>query len=947
MGNMWYEVLVEMATKMGYIQGLPSKHSGGTKLGVQKFWAYLKHLTRTDATISLFHSDDGKEFMGELDDFLLSIGATRTNTGGYAAKLNVIVEGRIKMLMGRIRAIMHLAMGDNDYFDELAGVALLHANHLINVNPWSNGKCPYESLTGIPYAQDRSDRVFGSLVLAYIKKEHRLSATKPVTQMAIYVGRSEEVPGAISVVPIAYDAVAQRWVLGAPEACVDYKIYEGFFPLRTQPKVPGIGRTLDDFIESTEPWFIHELIPPDLIVPARPVGSGAAVYEVDQILARRRRRGEYQYQVKWKGYDADDSTWEPHRYLENYGCSKLLKQFNNAYEKKSIRSQLCTARNDDPAGRTTRLIDEAFAALYDESGSPQPSPKSLLARHRQPSDEDDTNTNHNPNNTITEPGGQVYDTVLRLLEHQQVPLQAGESRDDQVRSYIPGYMKEKDMVTQLRLEPVSENMAQYIRTRKLAVRLKMLLEAKKDGRRKGRLVLQGFRAPAWWRVGAIDSPVVATATIRTLIFRRNQRPNEILSSFDFDLAFLQSDAFAPTEREKHVSFCPHPGYPEEIYKLKGPLYGSDDAPMRFFNTVAPWLTSIGFTQAKNDPCLFINLETGVHVGLHVDDGLVRATQGDTENFYKLLGQRFKYKTPTYLTPETPLQFVGLTIKEYTNEEGHLFRSIDCVRDTVDLLKTAGTTVPDIRKVKCPMPDTSEMVMDVTPLLGLEATWVRSVVGQLQFLATMVRYDISHAVSRLSQYSHNPTEGSRKALCRILGYLMTTVEFRIEGRVHGPSDHIAIYSDSDHASDKKIDTRSQTGIMILLNGVPCYWRSAKQPITALSSAEAEIYALSESVKHGRLFLWRCEEANIPVKWPMTIYVDNTQSKSFQNATCINSKLRGVFDLRDAWIQELRDKGQVETVAIPRKENKSDILTHCLSSGNFNKEVGYIQNHTNSD
>jgi hypothetical protein len=106
---------------------------------------------------------------------------------------------------------------------------------------------------------------------------------------------------------------------------------------------------------------------------------------------------------------------------------------------------------------------------------------------------------------------------------------------------------------------------------------------------------------------------------QSYIFRRNQRPDEILSSFDFDLAFLQSDAFAPTEREKHVSFCPHPGYPEEIFKLTGPLYGSDDAPMRFFNTVAPWLISIGFTQAKNDPCLFTNLETGVQLGLHVDD----------------------------------------------------------------------------------------------------------------------------------------------------------------------------------------------------------------------------------------------------------------------------------------------------------------------------------------
>jgi len=53
------------------------------------------------------------------------------------------------------------------------------------------------------------------------------------------------------------------------------------------------------------------------------------------------------------------------------------------------------------------------------------------------------------------------------------------------------------------------------------------------------------------------------------------------------------------------------------------------------------------------------------------------------------------------------------------------------------------------------------------------------------------------------------------------------------------------------------------------------------------------------------------------------------------------------VRDAWVQELRDKGQVDMVAIPRKENKSDILTHCLSSGNFNKEVGYIQNQANSD
>ena len=41
--------------------------------------------------------------------------------------------------------------------------------------------------------------------------------------------------------------------------------------------------------------------------------------------------------------------------------------------------------------------------------------------------------------------------------------------------------------------------------------------------------------------------------------------------------------------------------------------------MRFFNTVAPGLIEMGFTQSKNDPCMFTNENTGAQVGLHADD----------------------------------------------------------------------------------------------------------------------------------------------------------------------------------------------------------------------------------------------------------------------------------------------------------------------------------------
>ena len=139
------------------------------------------------------------------------------------------------------------------------------------------------------------------------------------------------------------------------------------------------------------------------------------------------------------------------------------------------------------------------------------------------------------------------------------------------------------------------------------------------------------------------------------------------------------------------------------------------------------------------------------------------------------------------------------------------------------------------------------------------------------------------------------------------------------------------------------TRSHTGNLICLNGVPVHWRSAKQPVTALSSAEAEIYALSEAVKCGRLFQWGCEEMGMPMEWPMKIWVDNDQAVVFQKGTCVNSKLKGTFDMRLKWIGELKADNVVQGAKVDRENNLSDILTQCQPSGKFTQAVIQIQQH----
>ena len=186
------------------------------------------------------------------------------------------------------------------------------------------------------------------------------------------------------------------------------------------------------------------------------------------------------------------------------------------------------------------------------------------------------------------------------------------------------------------------------------------------------------------------------------------------------------------------------------------------------------------------------------------------------------------------------------------------------------------------------------------------------------------------MARLAQYAAKPTRGAMKALKRVLAYLSTTRHKQLAvPRVYGNTMHV--YSDSDHAGDKAMgDTRSHTGVIMLMNGMPITWRSNKQPKTSLSSAVAEIYAMSAAVKDAKLRMHIAKEMLLPVKWPMQLYVDNAAGESFQHSTCSSSKMMGIFDLHDKWVKELKDEGKVWAVHIQTEKNLADMMTKGLTA-----------------
>jgi DNA-binding PadR family transcriptional regulator len=120
-----------------------------------------------------------------------------------------------------------------------------------------------------------------------------------------------------------------------------------------------------------------------------------------------------------------------------------------------------------------------------------------------------------------------------------------------------------------------------------------------------------------------------------------------------------------------------------------------------------------------------------------------------------------------------------------------------------------------------------------------------------------------------------------------------------------------------------------------------WSSKKQSVVALSTCEAEYYALTEGGKeaiHLNRLVWEIQNQR-PVpddeKLPcLTLFCDN-QSTIFVAKNPAEHKMIKHIDLRHKWIQERVERGDFEVGYVSTKEQVADIFTKPLSRELFTK------------
>ena len=388
----------------------------------------------------------------------------------------------------------------------------------------------------------------------------------------------------------------------------------------------------------------------------------------------------------------------------------------------------------------------------------------------------------------------------------------------------------------------------------------------------------------------------------------------------------------------YVSYKPYKDGKVHVFRLRGPVYGQRSAPRCWFKTLTHWLVhDMGYVQGLNEPCAFAHPVTGHRLVIFCDDILCRGSRVESDRFYTAMADRFDCKDPTYLEVGGRLTFTGLDVC-LVEADGRLVVRVEQERDILNFLEDKGLDSEVISP--SPMSDRKKL-LDSAEISENLQSWCRSVIGGLHYFARGTRWDITQSVSRVAQTMGSPTAGTVAAIERIAGYIRGTSGFSLEGEYNTGGNKLISMCDSNHHGDSGLTTKSQTGVVILLNGVPVHWRSNKQPNTTNSPVESEVYALSVGVKDTRLQGWVLEELGADVSWPMLLHTDSGGAMSFKNDTCPTSQLRGCFDYRLQWVQEVRAADEIKIAMTTDKLNLSDIFTKCKGNKEFKYRVDQIR------
>ena len=298
----------------------------------------------------------------------------------------------------------------------------------------------------------------------------------------------------------------------------------------------------------------------------------------------------------------------------------------------------------------------------------------------------------------------------------------------------------------------------------------------------------------------------------------------------------------------------YPCPPGHVLKLLKAVYGLHQGPVQFKKEVTDWLRAAGYDPIHDSETIWeLRTDKGILVhALYADDFLHFPNNPELYSEFKVkIQQKFDIKTGEVDN------YLGNRITR--NEQAGLIR-LDQEAYLEEVLKRFN--MDKCTPVKTPMEERLSEANRGTTLSKEDQAKYRMIVGSLLYLACWSRPDISFAVSELSRFVSSAGEVQMKAAQRVLRYLKGSKELGLQYmKSSDPTNILWGYVDSDWAGC--LDTRKSTsGYVLMFNGCAVSWKSKRQSVVALSSAEAEFIAASSLVQEVIAIRKLLEKSGVP-------------------------------------------------------------------------------------
>jgi hypothetical protein len=217
-----------------------------------------------------------------------------------------------------------------------------------------------------------------------------------------------------------------------------------------------------------------------------------------------------------------------------------------------------------------------------------------------------------------------------------------------------------------------------------------------------------------------------------------------------------------------------------------------------------------------------------------------------------------------------------------------------------------------------------------PLLdaGNAATY-RSITGGLLYASCLTRVDITASVNQLTRHMAKPTASHLAAAKHVLRYLKGTVSLGLTYRRSSDVDRVnrlVAYADASWASDIT-SARSQSGYVLMLNGSAVSWRSKRQSLICLSTAEAEYDSLHECVREVKYLRGLLGEMGLAQTSPTQVREDNIAAIIIASQPITSARTRHVA-LRFHFVREAIRDGTIIVQHCASQYMLADVLTKIL-------------------